>query len=63
MIPYDKFRPAVVVVGASRGIGRAVAKVAAGEHSVVMVCAAPQAHFPSMISLGSLISTYAPSAT
>ena len=39
MIPYDKFRPAVVVVGASRGIGRAVAKVAAGEHSVVVLVA------------------------
>jgi short-subunit dehydrogenase len=37
MILQDEFRPAVVVVGASRGIGRAIAKVAAGEHSAVVL--------------------------
>jgi short-subunit dehydrogenase len=43
MILHDEFRPAVVVVGASRGIGRAIAKVAAGEHSaVVLVARSPE---------------------
>jgi short-subunit dehydrogenase len=43
MILNDKFRPAVVVVGASRGIGRAIAKVAAGERSaVVLVARSPE---------------------
>lgn len=34
--PTEK-RPAVVVVGASRGIGRAVAKVAARDHAVIVL--------------------------
>ena len=39
MISQDEFRPAVVVVGASRGIGRAIAKVAARERAVVVLVA------------------------
>jgi short-subunit dehydrogenase len=39
MILYDGVRAAVVVVGASRGIGRAIAKVAAREGSVVVLVA------------------------
>jgi short-subunit dehydrogenase len=39
MILHGEFRPAVVVVGASRGIGRAIAKVAAREGSAVVLVA------------------------
>lgn len=39
MTPHSEFRLAVVVVGASRGIGRAIAKVAAREHNVVVLVA------------------------
>ena len=39
MILHDEVRPAVVVVGASRGIGRAIAKVAARERAVVVLVA------------------------
>lgn len=35
----EQFRPAVVVIGASRGIGRAIAKVAARERSVIVLVA------------------------
>lgn len=35
----EQFRPAIVVIGASRGIGRAIAKVAARERSVVVLVA------------------------
>ena len=39
MTVHSEFRPAVVVVGASRGIGRAIAKVAARERNVVVLVA------------------------
>ncbi|MDQ0318484.1 short-subunit dehydrogenase [Pararhizobium capsulatum DSM 1112] len=39
MTLQDEFRSSVVVVGASRGIGRAIAKVAAREHNVVVLVA------------------------
>jgi short-subunit dehydrogenase len=37
--PHDEFRSAVVVVGGSRGIGRAIAKVAARDRNVVVLIA------------------------
>lgn len=40
MIMQSEFRPAAVVVGASRGIGREIAKVAAREHGAVVVLVA-----------------------
>ncbi|NNH33920.1 SDR family NAD(P)-dependent oxidoreductase, partial [Rhizobium sp. SEMIA 4085] len=40
MIMQSEFRPSAVVVGASRGIGRAIAKVAAREHGAVVVLVA-----------------------
>ncbi|APO73372.1 short-chain dehydrogenase/reductase SDR family protein [Rhizobium etli 8C-3] len=40
MIMQNEFRPAAVVIGASRGIGRAIAKVAAREHGAVVVLVA-----------------------
>lgn len=39
MTKQNEFRPAVVVVGASRGIGRAIAKVAARESAVIVLVA------------------------
>ncbi|MBY5346399.1 SDR family NAD(P)-dependent oxidoreductase [Rhizobium leguminosarum] len=39
MTPHSEPRLAVVVVGGSRGIGRAIAKVAAREHNVVVLVA------------------------
>ncbi|MGO7421176.1 SDR family NAD(P)-dependent oxidoreductase, partial [Rhizobium ruizarguesonis] len=39
MTPHDEFRSAVVVVGGSRGIGRAIAKVAARDRNVVVLIA------------------------
>ncbi|WP_246697081.1 SDR family NAD(P)-dependent oxidoreductase, partial [Rhizobium sp. WYCCWR 11146] len=39
MTVQDEFRLAVVVVGASRGIGRAIAKIAAREDNVVVLVA------------------------
>ncbi|WP_072637798.1 SDR family NAD(P)-dependent oxidoreductase [Rhizobium leguminosarum] len=39
MTPHNEFRSAVVVVGGSRGIGRAIAKVAARERNVVVLIA------------------------
>ncbi|MGO8176188.1 SDR family NAD(P)-dependent oxidoreductase, partial [Rhizobium ruizarguesonis] len=39
MTPHDEFRSAVVVVGGSRGIGLAIAKVAARDRNVVVLIA------------------------
>lgn len=39
MLKRDEFRPAVVVIGASRGIGRAISKVIAREHGPVVLVA------------------------
>ncbi|UWU14587.1 SDR family NAD(P)-dependent oxidoreductase [Rhizobium sullae] len=44
MIMQSEFRPAVVVVGASRGIGRSIAKVVARERAtIVLVARSPEA--------------------
>ncbi|TCU17981.1 SDR family NAD(P)-dependent oxidoreductase [Rhizobium sullae] len=44
MIVQSEFRPAVVVVGASRGIGRSIAKVVARERAtIVLVARSPEA--------------------
>ena len=43
MISHGEFRPAVVVIGASGGIGRAIASVAARERgAVVLVARSPE---------------------
>ncbi|MGH6763709.1 MAG: SDR family NAD(P)-dependent oxidoreductase [Phyllobacterium sp.] len=39
MIQHDELRPAVIVVGASRGIGRAIARVAARESAIIVLVA------------------------
>lgn len=39
MTPRDEFRPAIVIVGASRGIGRSIARLAAREGAVIVLVA------------------------